>query len=164
MNAGGTVICAVTRSALSPVPIGSPGGVASRHGETFGYGSRRSRPAAGWCCCRAAGRLPSARSRHRVSSRAPSTAVLPISWPRSGQGSGGGRSSCGSAASGLLRRGGERRVLARVLVDKPLLPLGRVVGPLFQLDAPCRRLGGQVEGLALGGRQATRDSCPGSRH
>jgi len=93
-----------------------------------------------------------------------STAVLPISWPRSDQGSGGGRSSCGSAASGLLRRGGERRVLARVLVDKPLLLLGRVVGPLFQLDAPCRRLGGQVEGLALGGRQATRESCPGSRH
>jgi len=83
-----------------------------------------------------------------------------LNWSRVGR----GRSSCGSAASGLLRRGGERRVLARVLVDKPLLLLGRVVGPLFQLDAPCRRLGGQVEGLALGGRQATRESCPGSRH
>src|SRR5215471_6532293 len=74
------------------------------------------------------------------------------------------QASAGSAAWSLLRRDRERRVLAGALVDEPPLPFGGVVGPLHHLDAPCRRFGGQVDGLALGGRQAARDNRPGLRH
>src|SRR5271154_3441251 len=63
-----------------------------------------------------------------------------------------------------LGRGGQRRVLAVLQVAEPLLPRGGVKGPLGLFDAPCGRVGGQVEGFALGKREAARDSGLGGRH
>ena len=48
-----------------------------------------------------------------------------------------------------LRRGGQRRVLAGADIAEPLFPCGAVVRPLLHLDAPWRRLGRQIEFLAL---------------
>src|SRR6516165_12696300 len=48
-----------------------------------------------------------------------------------------------------LRRGGQRRVLAGAGIAEPLFPFGGVVRPLLHLDAPWRRLGGQIEFVAL---------------
>jgi hypothetical protein len=65
--------------------------------------------------------------------------------------------------SAALRRGGERRILASVLVSLPPLPLGGVVRPLCHLDAPRRWLGGQEKGFALRSREAARDCRFGVR-
>src|SRR5215468_3876218 len=64
----------------------------------------------------------------------------------------------------LLRRSGQRRVLADAGVGEPLFPDRGVVRPLLHFDAPRRRLGGQEECVALGGGQAARDSHLGTRY
>ncbi len=63
-----------------------------------------------------------------------------------------------------LLLGGHRRVFASSLVGKPLLPLGRVVGPFLHLDAPRRRLAGQEERIALRKGEATRNVSRGVGH
>src|SRR5262249_17224598 len=59
----------------------------------------------------------------------------------------------------LLR---QRWIFASASISKPLLPLGRIVGPFFHFDAPTRWLCGQEELRSLSGGQAPWDRCLGA--
>ena len=59
----------------------------------------------------------------------------------------------------LLLGNGEWRILAGAGVAEPPFPGVGVVGPLLQLDAPQRRLGGKEELLALRRGQVAGNRC-----